>query len=545
MLQSYRVRIALLALCAASLAAPVGASVRTWSGNSGTNQNFSTVGNWDGSNVPLTGDDLSFGLTGHTAPIVNQNYSLSTITFPTSAVAYSFTRTGSATISVTGAAGITQSSASGQSFSVPILLSSGTSQTWTIASGTVTLNSTLDWGTTDFYKDGAGVLKITAAPTGSGATVIRAGSLVVTGAGAIPAHLNVQGGVYVASGQGSSGLIRPLGTTGGRVRWTDSGGFAAFGAQYDISIGGVGTQTNLVWATTARFLSTGSTLILSSPVADSLVSFTNPITLGDSSTASTTRTIHVDDNTLASGDRARITGAITTSGANTYGLTKSGTGNLELSGTNTYNGTTEVLGGTLRVSGTHTGGDNYFVRTGARLEGTGAITPASGKSISIDAGATIGPGDGTTGKFTTGRSFTLANSATSVLEIEINGTVAASDYDQLIVTGSGSTLTIKGARLNIVALGSAIQTGTSGSAGYKIISLTGGATYSQSSGNLFANLNGQANSSTYHSGGLTFTVSYVNNDGVYVNFSSVPEPGMGTLVATMMTSAMRRRRLSR
>jgi autotransporter-associated beta strand protein len=75
---------------------------------------------------------------------------------------------------------------------------------------------------------------------------------------------------------------------------------------------------------------------------------------------------------------------------NNLALVKSGVGTLTLSGANTYTGATTITAGTLLVNGTHTGGDNYTVS--GTLGGTGTITLAPGKTVSVQPGGTLAPG---------------------------------------------------------------------------------------------------------------------------------------------------------
>ncbi len=85
------------------------------------------------------------------------------------------------------------------------------------------------------------------------------------------------------------------------------------------------------------------------------------------------------------------------------GLTKLGSGVLDLAGTNTYTGTTTVSAGMLHVDGTV---GAVAVGTAATLGGTGTVS-----SITTT-GAIVSPGDSTTGILTDTGAFTLdSNSA--------------------------------------------------------------------------------------------------------------------------------------
>jgi autotransporter-associated beta strand protein len=97
---------------------------------------------------------------------------------------------------------------------------------------------------------------------------------------------------------------------------------------------------------------------------------------GANGTLLSTSHFDVRDGTI----EAKLGGAV--------GLTKSTAGNVQLSGSNSYSGTTTVSAGTLLVDGTHLGGTGYLVEPGATLGGSGII----------DAAATVhgvlAPGDG-------------------------------------------------------------------------------------------------------------------------------------------------------
>ncbi len=131
-------------------------------------------------------------------------------------------------------------------------------------------------------------------------------------------------------------------------------------------------------------------------------------------------------------------------------LTKSGAGNLILTGTNTYSGATTVSAGRLSVNGSITSA--VTVQNGATLGGTGTVGQTT-----ISSGGTHAPGN-SIGTQTINGNYTLGNG--SVLEIEVD---SAGNSDKVIVNG---TVDITGATLNIKGV---VDNDFSGEASYSYI----------------------------------------------------------------------------
>jgi fibronectin-binding autotransporter adhesin len=142
----------------------------------------------------------------------------------------------------------------------------------------------------------------------------------------------------------------------------------------------------------------------------------------------------------------------------TGGLTKLGTGNLTLGGTNTYAGTTTVSAGGLTVNGSLAGG--VVLADGTQLGGSGVIAGP----VSVGTGVTINPGN-SPGTLTLG---TLTLNATSILNFELSTpNVVGSGLNDLIVVNGDLTLD---GTLNILDL-AGFGTGT-----YRLFDYTGGLT---------------------------------------------------------------------
>jgi autotransporter-associated beta strand protein len=117
-----------------------------------------------------------------------------------------------------------------------------------------------------------------------------------------------------------------------------------------------------------------------------------------------------------------IPGVVSGSG---FSLTKTGSGTLVLSGTNTYSGGTAVSGGALDVNGLITGPTTVIA--GGTLQGSGI---ANGL-ITVMSGGAVAPGNSPGALTVASATF----NAGSLLKIELGGTAPATQFDQLKANG--------------------------------------------------------------------------------------------------------------
>ncbi|WP_052088523.1 Ig-like domain-containing protein [Comamonas thiooxydans] len=135
---------------------------------------------------------------------------------------------------------------------------------------------------------------------------------------------------------------------------------------------------------------------------------------------------------VGSGLAVSLSSAIGGTGA----LTKTGSGALTLSGSNNYAGTTTVSAGTLSVAGSTASATT--VAAGGTLAGTGIL----GGNVTVQSSGLLSPGNAGAGSLTINGNLQM--NAGSVLAVEINGTTAGTQYDQVVVNGAvivaGATL---------------------------------------------------------------------------------------------------------
>jgi len=240
--------------------------------------------------------------------------------------------------------------------------------------------------------------------------------------------------------------------------------------------------------------------------------------------------------TLMGSGNGIVSGSIV-NGGGTVGITKDGTGTWTLSGADTYTGVTNVLNGTLQISGAISGSTTISggvlqntgsiggtsTVNGGTLTGTGTLTGA----VTVNSGGTLAPGLGGPGFTPLGNSLTL--NPGGHLALDLFGRTSVSQYDELLVQSGG-----------VITLGGDVQlflgyVPTVGDVFYVIINQGGSAV-----SGTFSNATDQGNGTgIFSSGGITFGVSYSANSSIggvngflpgsgqdiALKVLAVPEPG--------------------
>jgi len=218
--------------------------------------------------------------------------------------------------------------------------------------GVITITSTSGTANMAVIKNGDGLVIFSATNNYQGPTTVNAGVLRGTdGVGISGSNVLLAGGVW----ESAADITRSLGTGVGQVRLgagsSGTSGFSsANAAGITVAIGGTAAPTALTFGA-SNF--TMDTLALNATTATGPVLFLNPLNLG----SGTARGISVG------GDTATVSAAV--SGTAGGAFFKDGAGTLVLSASNSFNSTTTVAAGVLRLT-------NEFALQNSPLDTSGA-----------------------------------------------------------------------------------------------------------------------------------------------------------------------------
>jgi fibronectin-binding autotransporter adhesin len=303
---------------------------------------------------------------------------------------------------------------------------------------------------------GNGTLYLSGSNSYASSTAANDGVLVLNSANALSGSgLNLDGGIVGLGDYGDFTRLQGSAynwATAGRVHWRGHGGFAAYGAERTVNIGGAGGFLGFGSGNVGEFIGTmnGKTLVLGAADATHKLVWANGLDVG-----SVSRTLQVNKG-LAAVD-AELSGGVR--GGTGAGLTKTGTGTLLISNASTFPGPMNINAGTLVVgnpgalgasSATVTvangtvldlNGTNMTIANPLTLNGTGISGSGSMVNSSATAGTFAGP----------------VTFGSATIRIGGAGPIALSNSNP--ITGTDASLTLAGAGGSV---GGGLQTGAGG-----------------------------------------------------------------------------------
>jgi outer membrane autotransporter protein len=306
-------------------------------------------------------------------------------------------------------------------------------------------------GSGSMSKLGTGTLTLTGANTYTGGTTVEAGTLQSGAAGAFVPNTayTINGGTLdlndfnltMSSLSGNGGTL-DLGTAALIVNQGTDTSYAGT----IVGTGSLAKQgTGMLALTGANTYSGGTTIEAGT------------LQIGDGGTSGSISGNITDNAALIfnRSDDLSYGGDISGTGS----MTKLGTGNLTLTGANTYSGDTNIDAGTLLVNGSIVG--DTFVNGGGTLGGAGSLG-----NVTVNSGGTLSPGN-SPGILTVNGDLTLNSGATTIMQID--GMTLGTQYDHIDVTGTATldgTLDLQfsylptiGSTFNLINTGSFVLAG--------------------------------------------------------------------------------------
>ncbi|PIT80853.1 MBG domain-containing protein [Limnohabitans sp. JirII-31] len=447
-----------------------------------------------GSPVLLQGGALDLG--GYALTTANYKQTSGTLSNGTLTASSGFDlQAGTVSANLTGAAALNKSTSNTVTLSGTSTYTGDT----TISDGTLVLSGTGSIAASSgVTTSGSGVLDISGTTSGASVASLSGTSTATTGVvlGSQTLTLSNASGTYAGVIGGTGGLTLTAGLEALSGTNTYTGGTTISGGTLQVGNGTAGSLN----ATSAVTVASGATLRLNEATGSS---FANTVT---------------DNGTVDFAQSGTLTASGVISGAGA--LTQSGTGTTTLTNTNTYNGTTTISNGTLALSGT----GSIAGSSGVTTSGSGVLD-ISGTTSGASVVSLTGTSTAATGVVLGSQTLTLSNASGTYAGViaGTGGLTLAAGLEALTGanTYTGDT-TINGGKLQL-------GNNTAGSlSGSSKVMVANGATFLlyQATGANFTN-------TVIDQGTVTFTPSgTLTASGAISGSGSLIQSGTGTTTLT-------------
>ena len=421
-----------------------------WAGL-GANDNWSTLANWGGGTLPANNGTAAILFQGSArpTPFLDMNWNVASLTFSTTASAFSLG--GNSTLTI-GAGGILTNSANTETINVPIVLSAN--QAWnTIGGGpggALALNGAISGaGNATLTGPGTVTLAGSTANTFTGTIAVNGGTLLLGKSNGVAA---ISGGLVIGDGVGTD-TVRLLGNFE-----TSANVGVIINSSGVLDLNGFSTATGNVTLNGGTITAGGS--------PGQLILTGNVSSLANTATASIAPTLNLNGSTrtftVARGTSfTDLSISSIISGTGSEGFVKSGPGVLVMTGAsaNTYTGPTTVNDGTLilnkpagvaAVPGPLIIGDGIGTDT-VRLAGNGQIASTAPVTINSSGVLDLNGSQNTVGSLTMsgGTLMSSAGGLLSAAQLFLGGDVttnasaaAATVSTPLSLNGATRTFTV-------------------------------------------------------------------------------------------------------
>lgn len=416
----------------------------TWNGGSTTDNNWSDAANWVDGVLPLGGDAVTFEGTSRLTPVMDSSYTLSSVTFNSTAGDFEVTNAPGAVLTLDGA-GVTNSSASPEAINTPIVMD--TAQTVNAANGNIAFGGNISGGTS-LTLVGSHALALSGTNTFGGGTVVSAGTVIIAnnsalGSGTLALNggsisnsagasysvgnsVTISGAANVGIGPGDTFTLSGL--ISGNANLTETGGGRLVLNNANNNSGGVTVQSGTVVVGNNSALGSGLLTLGNASISNSAgtsYSVANPVNLAGAASV-----------IVGTGDTFTMSGLITNSGS----LTLTGSGTLSIPGNNanSYSGGTALNPGTELILGNTSIsplGSGTLTLAGGTLADAGAapITISNNMVAVTNTISYLNP------TAYNGNGLALAGNLSGAGSIVVNG--SGTTYDSFLLEGANSGFT--------------------------------------------------------------------------------------------------------